>query len=133
MNLVTHTGGCHCRAVRFEVDAPADLVVHDCNYSLCRMSGFQHLIVPASRFRLLKGGDDIACYTFNTGIAKHLFCSHCGVKPYYVPRSNPDGFSVNARCLDTATIASLTIEPFDGSNWEQNADTLAHLSREEAR
>ena len=54
--LVTHRGGCHCRRVRFEVDAPAVLEVLDCNCSICRMAGFLHLIVPASRFRLLSGG-----------------------------------------------------------------------------
>jgi centromere protein V len=128
--LVTHRGGCHCGAVRFEVDAPARLLVHDCNCSICSMSGFQHLIVPASRFRLLAGADALTEYTFNTGVARHLFCRQCGVKSFYVPRSNPDGFSVNARCLEKGTIASLAIEPFDGQNWEDSAGDLSHLSSE---
>lgn len=128
-SLVIHRGGCHCGRVRFEVDAPAALVVQDCNCSLCRMSGFWHLIVPASRFRLLSGAGDLVEYTFNTGVAKHRFCGHCGVKSFYIPRSNPDGVDVNARCLDDGTVASLLIEPFDGSNWEANADSLAHLSQ----
>lgn len=95
------------------------------------MTGFQHLIVPASRFWLRSGNDVLSTYTFNTGAAKHLFCSICGVKSYYVPRSNPDGFSVNWRCVDHRTFDSVTIEPFDGQNWEQHADSLAHLSRDE--
>lgn len=128
-DLVTHHGGCHCGRVRFEVDAPAALVVQDCNCSLCRMSGFWHLIVPASRFRLLSGADALVEYTFNTGVAKHRFCGHCGVKSFYIPRSNPDGVDVNARCLDDGTVRSLVIEPFDGSNWEANAAGLSHLSR----
>jgi hypothetical protein len=127
--LVTHRGGCHCRRVRFEVDAPARLLVQDCNCSLCRMSGFLHLIVPASRFRLVSGADDISEYTFNTGVAKHRFCRVCGVKSFYIPRSNPDGVDVNARCLDAGTVASLEIESFDGTNWEANAGGLEHLSR----
>ena len=94
--LVAHRGGCHCGAVRFEVDAPARLLVHDCNCSICAMSGFQHLIVPGSRFRLLAGADALTEYTFNTGVARHLFCRRCGVKSFYEPRSNPDGYSVNA-------------------------------------
>jgi hypothetical protein len=126
--LVTHRGGCHCGAVRFEVDAPANLLVHDCNCSICSMSGFQHLIVPGSRFRLLTGADALAEYTFNTGVARHLFCRRCGIKSFYVPRSNPDGFSVNARCLEQGTIESLTVEPFDGRNWENSAEVLRHLS-----
>ena len=126
--LVTHRGGCHCRRVRFEVDAPARLRVQDCNCSLCRMSGFLHLIVPATRFRLLAGAGDLTEYTFNTGVAKHRFCRVCGIKSFYIPRSNPDGVDVNARCLDEGSARSITVEPFDGQNWEANAGDLAHLS-----
>lgn len=129
MAFVTHRGGCHCRRVRFEVDAPAALTVQECNCSLCRMSGFWHLIVPAARFRLLSGAEDLVEYTFNTGVAKHRFCRVCGIKSFYIPRSNPEGVDVNARCLDDGTVMSLTIEPFDGQNWEQHAASLAHLSR----
>jgi hypothetical protein len=128
--LVTHRGGCHCGDVAFEVEAPARLTVQDCNCSMCSMTGYLHLIVPASRFRLLRGDDRLTAYTFNTGVARHLFCRRCGIKSFYVPRSNPDGFSVNARCLDRSTIEDLEIEAFDGRNWEQSAAALAHLSRE---
>ena len=92
------------------------------------MSGFLHLIVPASRFRLLSGADEITEYVFNTGVAKHRFCRVCGVKSFYIPRSNPDGVDVNARCLDAGTIESLEIEAFDGAHWEANAGCLKHLS-----
>lgn len=126
--LVTHRGGCHCRRVVFEVDAPRDLVVQDCNCSMCRTSGFWHLIVPASRFRLLSGAEFITEYSFNTGVAKHRFCRVCGVKSFYIPRSNPDGVDVNARCLEGGSYNSIRVEPFDGSNWEANAASLAHLS-----
>jgi len=124
-----HAGGCHCGAVRFEVEAPEDVEVEDCNCSICRMTGFLHLIVPASRFRLLSGEDRLTTYRFNTGVAMHRFCSVCGVKAFYVPRSNPDGIDVNVRCLD-APPSSLRIMPFDGRNWEANASALAHKSRE---
>lgn len=128
--LVTHRGGCHCGDVAFEVEAPARLTVQDCNCSMCSMTGYLHLIVPANRFRLLRGDDRLTAYTFNTGVARHLFCRRCGIKSFYVPRSNPDGYSVNARCLDRSTIEHLAIEPFDGQNWERSAAALAHLSRE---
>jgi hypothetical protein len=127
--LVTHRGGCHCGRVRFEVDAPPRLRVQDCNCSLCRMSGFLHLIVPAARFRLLSGAGELSEYTFNTGVAKHRFCRVCGVKSFYIPRSNPDGVDVNARCLDAGTVSAVEVEPFDGQNWEAGAAALAHLSR----
>jgi hypothetical protein len=117
--MCTHLGGCHCGRVRFEVIAPAQLEVVECDCSICSASGFLHLIVPAERFKLLKGGDALTSYTFNTGVAKHLFCSTCGVKSFYVPRSHPDGFSVNARCIDSGTIQSITVSPFNGREWEK--------------
>jgi centromere protein V len=119
MRMVLHTGGCHCGRVRFEVDAPARLQVAECNCSICSKSGFLHLIVPKTRFRLLHGEDALTSYSFNTGTAKHLFCSTCGIKSFYVPRSHPDGYSVNARCLDPGTVEAMQIGPFDGRNWEQ--------------
>ncbi len=124
-----HSGGCHCRSVRFEVDAPADLELWSCNCSICSMTGFLHLIVPKSHFRLLTPWDGLALYTFNTGVAKHYFCRTCGIKSFYVPRSNPDGYSVNANCLDAGTVRTTHVTPFDGRNWEANAAGLAHLSR----
>jgi hypothetical protein len=114
----THTGGCHCGRVRFEVTAPAAMVVDDCDCSMCRKFGFLHLIVPAERFRLLSGKEALTTYTFNTGVAKHYFCETCGVKSFYVPRSHPDGISVNARCLDEGTVDSITVRPFNGREWE---------------
>lgn len=127
--LVTHSGGCHCRRVRFEVDAPASIEVLDCNCSMCRMTGFLHLIVPATRFRLLHGDDALTEYRFNTGTARHLFCRHCGVKAFYVPRSHPDGWSVNARCLDAGTVTGMTVTPFDDTNREAATAAIAHLSK----
>ena len=130
MSDVTHAGGCHCGRVRFEVDAPARIEALECNCSLCAMTGYLHLIVPQRRFRLLRGEDVLTTYTFNTGVARHRFCSVCGIKGFYVPRSNPDGIDVNVRCLDPATIEAVAVAPFDGRNWEAGAAALAHLSRE---
>ena len=126
---MTHRGGCHCGAVAFEVDAPARITVSDCNCSICRTSGFLHLIVPRTRFRLLRGAASLSTYTFNTRTAQHLFCRHCGVKSFYVPRSNPDGYSVNARCLERATIEQLLIEPFDDNERASSEASIRDLSR----
>ena len=127
---IRHHGGCHCGAVRFEVRAPARLLAQSCNCSMCARSGFLHLIVPAADFRLLQGEEQLTAYTFNTGTARHLFCRVCGIKSFYVPRSNPDGYSVNVSCIDEASIEALSIEPFDGRNWEQHGPALAGLSAE---
>lgn len=124
-------GGCHCGAVQWEAETDDDIVVDACNCSICSMTGFLHLITPASRFRLLKGADALTTYTFNTGVAKHLFCRHCGIKSFYVPRSNPDGYSLNLNAMDRAQFRSVEIRAFDGQNWEQNAAALASLSKEE--
>lgn len=126
--MTTHKGGCHCGRVRFEVEALPDLLLSECNCSICHMLGYQHLIVPKSNFRFTQGENELTKYEFNTGIAKHYFCSHCGIKSFYIPRSHPDGISVNARCLDQGTVASVTLEPFDGRNWEQNRRKLAPLA-----
>lgn len=127
---MTHSGGCHCGAVAFEVDAPAKIVASDCNCSICRMTGFLHLIVPRSRFRLLRGEGQLTEYTFNTGAARHLFCGRCGIKSFYVPRSNPDGYSVNVRCLDPSTVQRVDIQPFDDNDRETADAKVRDLSRE---
>jgi hypothetical protein len=119
--MITHTGGCHCGRVRFEVLAPAAIEVDDCDCSICSKAGFLHLIVPKERFKLVAGGDATTTYTFNSGVAKHLFCATCGVKSFYVPRSHPDGISVNARCLDGGTIESMSVKPFNGRDWEKGS------------
>jgi len=129
MDKITHRGGCHCGAVRFEVRAPARLTVQHCNCSMCSKTGYAHLIVPAEDFTLLSGAAQLNTYTFNTGTARHLFCTVCGIKSFYVPRSNPDGFSVNLRCLDPGTVEQVTVEDFDGQNWEAHGASLAHLSK----
>jgi hypothetical protein len=118
---VTHRGGCHCGAVRFEVVAPAVIQVTDCNCSICSKAGYLHLLVNKSRFRLLAGAEALTTYRFNTGTAQHLFCKVCGMKSFYVPRSHPDGYSVNARCLDPGTVQRMEINAFDGANWESSA------------
>jgi hypothetical protein len=128
--LVTHNGGCHCGAVAFEVEAPAKIVASDCNCSICRMSGYLHLIVPRSRFHLLQGADELTEYKFNTGTARHLFCSCCGVKSFYVPRSNPDGYSVNVRCLDPQTIEHIEVQLFDDNDREASDASIRDLSKE---
>ena len=128
--LKTHTGGCHCGAVRFEVDLPDAFEVEDCNCSMCAMSGNIHVIAPASRFCLLKGADNLTEYSFNTGTAKHLFCRTCGIKSFYIPRSNPDGLAVTWRCLDDWQDLDVKVSKFDGQNWEMHAAGLAQKSKD---
>jgi hypothetical protein len=124
-----HTGSCHCGRIAFEVETAERVTVQECNCSICSKTAFLHLIVPKSKFRLLRGEDALRLYTFNTGVAKHYFCTTCGVKPFYIPRSNPDGIDINVRCLDQP-LTNVILEPFDGRNWEAHAASLKHLSDE---
>ncbi|CAL1240944.1 GFA family protein [Candidatus Methylocalor cossyra] len=123
-----YQGGCHCGAVSFEVEAPEEVEVEDCNCSICSMTGYLHLIVPARNFRLVSGANSLTTYQFNTKTAEHKFCKICGIKSFYIPRSNPDGVDVNLRCLKSRP-SVVRIVGFDGQNWEKHAHTLAHKSR----
>lgn len=124
-----YKGGCHCGAVQYEVEAGEVIECQDCNCSICSKSGYLHLIVAKSKFKLLQGENNISTYTFDSGEAKHKFCNICGIKSFYIPRSNPDGYDVNVRCLNPQP-KELIVEGFDGKNWEQHAHKLAHLSKE---
>jgi hypothetical protein len=118
-----YQGGCHCGAVRYQIQVE-QLAAVDCNCSICTKKGFIHLIIPASRFMLLQGADALSTYTFNTGIAKHHFCRHCGIHSFYRPRSHPEGYDVNLRCLDGNAIDRFQITPFDGQHWEDQIEQI---------
>jgi hypothetical protein len=118
-------GGCHCKAVRFEAEVPPAVGVLDCNCSICAMTGFLHLLVPHADFRLVSGGESLSRYRFGTGAAEHLFCSLCGVKSFYQPRSHADAWSVNLHALDDASVLEVAVTVFDGRNWEE---AMARLS-----
>ena len=131
----TCLGGCHCGSVRFRVSIDRCLdarslapdgdagshrfIAEDCN-SICRKKGFLHLIVPQANFELLQGQNCLTTYTFNTKVARHTFCSICGIHAFYTPRSHPNMIDVNVRCLDRDITDMLTIRAFDGQNWEDN-------------
>ena len=129
MVAIWRTGSCHCGAVAFDVLTDSPVQVEACNCSICARTGFVHLIVPSAHFKLKQGGDNLASYRFNTGVANHTFCKTCGVKAFYTPRSNPDGVSVNANCFDDGQAPELIVTAFDGQNWEANAAALAHKSK----
>lgn len=117
--MKTVTGGCHCGLVHFEADIEEGPVeVLDCNCSICSMTGYLHLIVPDTRFRLIEGQGETSTYRFGSGTARHIFCKQCGIKSFYRPRSHPDGISINYRCLDRGHGLDVTIRSYDGKNWD---------------
>lgn len=117
-------GGCHCGEVRFCIDVRPPLDVLDCNCSICAKTGFLHLIVPRDDFQLLRGEGALVSYRFGTGAAEHLFCGTCGIKSFYQPRSHPEAWSVNFRCLDPDHGIVPAVQGFDGRNWEQARSRL---------
>jgi len=122
------TGGCHCGRVRFQVFSHFDEAV-ECNCSICRKKGYLHLIIPAKDFELLDGEDFLENYQFGTKAASHFFCKRCGISAFYIPRSHPDGFSVNIRCLDETDLSRFRIIPFEGKEWERNIQRISGYSQ----
>jgi catechol 2,3-dioxygenase-like lactoylglutathione lyase family enzyme len=111
-------GGCHCGRVRFEVRGEIRRA-ETCNCSICAMKAYVHWIVPREDFRLLTPEHELAEYRFNTGVARHRFCRHCGVASFYVPRSDPDRVDVNLRCVEGVDVERIEIGRFDGRHWEE--------------
>lgn len=125
---LTLEGGCHCGAVQYRVTVHS-LDAVECNCSICAKKGYLHLIVAEDDFELTRGSDATTTYTFGTHIAKHHFCSRCGIHSFYRPRSHPDCVDVNIRCLDGVVPADFQLRAFDGQNWDQNVDALRQRQR----
>lgn len=125
--MKTYRGGCHCGRVRFEVQT--DLTsASACNCSICTKKGALHHSLPAERFTLLRGESELTLYQFGTQTARHWFCKHCGIQPFSNPRTAPEKYSVNVRCLDDFpnVVAAITVTEFDGQHWEE---AFANLKR----
>ena len=123
-NMVTHLGSCHCKQIQFEVLGEKNIKVLDCSCSICSILNYKHYIVDKSQFKLLKGKKYLSTYTFNTNVAKHLFCKNCGIKSFYIPRSHPDSISVNLNCIHSKTINNVKIIKFDGKHWKKNINKI---------
>jgi hypothetical protein len=91
-------GACHCGAVRFRVAAQIT-DIYRCDCSLCRMKGALMTSVHEDAFTLLSGADVLSEYNWNTGVARHFFCSVCGIYPFHRKRAMPDHYGVNVNCL----------------------------------
>ena len=130
--MAVHDGGCHCKNVRWRVQAPAKVVAWSCNCSNCSMRGNTHFIVPSERFELLGNSEQfLTTYSFGTHTAKHTFCKVCGITSFYYPRSNPDGVAITYKCVDPGTLTYVEVKYFDGKNWENsyNQSNIASQSK----
>ena len=130
--MAVHDGGCHCKNVRWRVQAPAKVVAWSCNCSNCSMRGNTHFIVPSERFELLGNSEQfLTTCSFGTHTAKHTFCKVCGITSFYYPRSNPDGVAITYKCVDPGTLTYVEVKYFDGKNWENsyNQSNIASQSK----
>lgn len=127
MNKYSYQGGCHCHQVRYKFTLEQSVEsteVLSCNCSMCEKTGFLHLIIAKTDFKLNTDLDNLNNYQFNKKIAKHYFCNTCGIKSFYQPRSHPDSWSINVRCIDDFANLKLSVKNFDGKNWESNINNI---------
>jgi hypothetical protein len=114
----THHGGCHCGAVRYHAELDLAKPALTCNCSICSRSGTMLSFIPASKFTLEKGGDQLTSYQFNKRHIDHLFCRTCGIKSF-ARGKGPDGsdmVAVNVRCLDDVDLTAIPTHAFDGKS-----------------
>lgn len=93
-------GSCHCGAVQFTVALGLSLQGRRCNCSICSMKGAVMIAAPLEALTVTGGKDVLSCYTFNTGVAKHWFCSRCGIHCFHQTRIDPGQYGINAACLE---------------------------------
>ncbi|MFL2683029.1 MAG: GFA family protein [Alphaproteobacteria bacterium] len=125
--MIKHLGSCHCKQIQFEVIGKNNIQVLDCSCSICSILNYKHYVVDKSQFKLLKGKKYLSTYTFNTKVAKHMFCKICGIKSFYIPRSHPDSISINLNCINSKTINKVKIIKFDGKHWKKNINKIKSL------
>jgi len=85
--------------VKFSARTPAELTASRCNCSICAAKGAAMVYIPKTHLTVIEGQDALACYRFNTGAAKHHFCSRCGIHCFHQTRSDPGQYAINAACL----------------------------------
>jgi len=133
--LKTYRGSCHCGAVRFEADIDLSKESGKCNCPICARTRSWGVTVKPEAFRLICGGDEMSDYQFGSNSAHHLFCKHCGVRPFgrgYVPEIGGDYVSVQLGALDDATpaeLAAASVRYFNGrdNDWRNAPTETRHL------
>lgn len=125
--MKTYKGSCHCGLIQFEIKTDLTKAI-DCNCSICTKKGALHHRISPENFKLIAGQDALSLYQFDSKTAKHWFCKNCGIHPFSNPRSAPDAYSINIRCLDNFHTEkdNIEIKEFDGQNWEEAVKTFRY-------
>ena len=114
-SVETVKGTCHCKAVEFEVDLINGFEnVRRCNCSICSRKGAIMAGVPLERLRVTRGADKLSLYQWNAKIAKHYFCSICGIYTHHQRRSVPTEYVFNHACIEGIDLSA--IGPVGASN-----------------
>ena len=114
-----YSGSCHCGEVEFTFKSKNLVEIWKCNCSICVAYNYEHLFIKHHDFNLIKGHQKLFSYEFGSRNANHLFCRVCGIKSYYQPRSHPDMYSINLRCVKNPPKVDRVVE-FDGINFEES-------------
>jgi len=116
------SGNCHCGAVQFELKSPLDEFT-TCDCSLCVMRNAVMLKVPEVDLKIISGEDKLTLYQWNMKIAKHYFCSDCGIYVFHNKRAAPDHFGVNVHCFRNVDVSAIRIRATVGENMTVNINT----------
>ena len=141
MTTKTHSGGCHCGAVRFECELDLDAGTNRCNCGFCRKARFWFAVAKAAEFRLLAGADVLTDYQYvpaqmSEPFLHFKFCSRCGFRPFTrggaLPQFDGEFYAVNIACLNVLTdaeLAALPINYMDGRHdkWDSKPEEVRHL------
>jgi hypothetical protein len=130
-----YQGSCHCGKVRLEVDLDLGAGTGKCNCSICAKTRSWAMIAKPDDVRVLAGEGDLSDYQFGSKSMHHLFCKHCGVRPFgrgHLDFLGGDFYAINLACLDDATAAELAGAPVQYSdgrndNWESPPSETRHL------
>jgi hypothetical protein len=117
-----HTGGCHCGAVRFEVEIDPS-TGSMCNCTVCTKIATVGAIAKPAAFTLLQGEDSLSTYEWGGRISRRKFCKHCGVHCFafgHLDVLGGDYVGINLNCLDDFDLSKTQLSYWDGrhNNWQ---------------
>lgn len=112
-----YKGRCHCGAIRFEFSVPVIAAGLRCNCSICQRKGalMSAFTLAPSELTIIATPEAISTYEFGSCIAKHHFCSKCGIYPFHQTVRKPGHYRVNLGCLEGIDTSLLPFEVFNGA------------------
>lgn len=129
---MSHKGGCHCGAVRYEVSGEPQHVSF-CHCTDCRKSAGAPMVAwaayPETRFKLLAG--EVAEYVSAGGALRH-FCPGCGSGIYYINAEVLPGLvDIQVATLDNPEVLepNCHVQVAERISWMKEAHNLPEFER----